>query len=288
MRITEQNIYVDILFLVNFSMDYLCLYITGRILNLSLSLKRLLIASALGGVYSVLSLFLPFSSSAVFFLDIAICVIISAVVFHRKKHFAGTLLSSLLYFTVSMTVGGVMTALFNLLNKLDLPFDGLENDSLSVWGFAILAIAAGVISIFGGNYIFKKKEIRDCTLTLTFNKKTVTLDAFSDSGNLLCDAISGKPVIIVDKQACRDIVDQNILDDFLRGMPPNDPAYSHMRITPVHTVSGKSALVILRAEEILITYQKNGKTCTFSPDALFALGEVVKCQAVIPYSLFRG
>lgn len=268
-------------------MDYLCLYISGRILNLSLSLKRLLIASALGGVYSVVSLFLPFGSSVIFFLDIALCLIISAIVFHRKKHFSKTLLSSLLYFIVSMTMGGIMTAIFNLLNKLNLPFDGLENDSLSVWGFAIIAIAAGLISIFGGNYIFKKKEIKDCTLSLTFDGKTLTLDGISDSGNLLCDAISGKPVIIIDRQACRDVVNQYILDDFLHGIPSSEPAYSHMRITPVHTVSGKSALVVLRAEKMLITYQKKGKTCTFSPDAMFAVGDIGSHGAVIPYSLFR-
>ncbi len=269
-------------------MDYLCLYITGRILNRVISLVRLLLACVLGGIYSVASLFLPVSSGISLFLDIFMCLCISAAAYHENKRISKTITLSLLYFAVSMTLGGFMTALFNLMNKLDLPFDGIQSDSISVWGFAIMAILAGILSVFGGGLIFRKKEITTCTVEITFDGKARAFEALCDSGNLIKDPISGRPVIILDKDKARGFIDQNEIDNFSAGIPSEKNAYSCMRVTSVNTVSGSTMLVLLRPQKILITYQKAGKAHTLSPDALFSTAPIVTHEAIIPYSLLRG
>lgn len=273
-------------------MDYLCLYISAKILKRAFSLKRMLLASLLGGLYSVASLFLPISTAVSFACDILTCFIMAAIAFHAKKQFKSTIISGALFFGVSMALGGIMTALYNLLNKLDLPLGSIEGDSLSVWGFAIIAILAACMSLFGGEIIFRKKEIKQSTLTIYFDGKELSLRALTDSGNLVRDAVSGKPVIFIDSQAAKGFVDQNILDDFLKGTPSKNPAYSGMRVTPINTLSGKQMLVLLRAEKIIISYSRKNKIESFSPDAMFALGDIGKsaeeCDAIIPYSLFRG
>ncbi len=289
---TETYIYVDILFLVNFSMDYLCLYISAKILRRALSAKRLVLSSLLGAVYSVVSVFLSVESWLALVIDILVCICMCAIAFHTKKQFKKTLVSALLYFLVSMTVGGIMTALFNLINKLDLPFDMAEGDGLSVWGFALLAILAGVMAAFGGNFVFKKKEIRDCQLAISFDGKEKSFNGLSDSGNLIKDPISGRPVIIIDRKLADGFVDSQILEDFINGIPPKSHAYSGMRIAPINTVSGKSVIVLLRADKITLTYNRGSKPESIRPDAMFALGDIGKsaegCEAIIPYSLFRG
>ena len=45
-------IYSDILFLINFSLDYLCLFIAGRLLHRGGKAWRLLLGAAVGGLYS--------------------------------------------------------------------------------------------------------------------------------------------------------------------------------------------------------------------------------------------
>ncbi|MBE6548026.1 MAG: hypothetical protein E7667_04005 [Ruminococcaceae bacterium] len=288
----ETYVFIDILFLINFSMDYLCLYISARILNRPRRAGRMIAASAIGALYSVISIFLSFSQTISLVSDVFVCFLMCVIAFHSKKQTKNTFVATLLYFAVSMAIGGIMTALFNLLNKINLPLESIDGDGVSVWGFAILAILGGIISILGGNLIFRKKEIGICLLTITFNKNVLTLNALSDSGNLIKDAISGKPVIIIDKAAAKGVVDTSILDDFMQGIHTKDPAYSSMRITPINTVSGRSALVILRADKIEISYQKGKNTLSFSPDAMFALGDIGKSSqgydAIIPYSLFRG
>lgn len=289
---TDTYVYVDILFLVNFSMDYLCLYISAKILKRAIFAWRVVLASLVGAIYSVASVFLSVEPWIALLCDILVCGLICAMAFHAKGQIKKTLLSALLYFLVSMTVGGIMTALFNLLNRLKLPFDMADGDGLSVWGFAILAILAGVMAAFGGNFIFKKKEIRDCQLKILFDGKEKSFNGLSDSGNLIKDPISGRPVIIIDRRLSDGFIDSQILEDFINGIQPNSPAYSGMRIAPINTVSGRSVIVLLRADKITLTYNRGSKQESLHPDAMFALGDIGKsaegCEAIIPYSLFRG
>ena len=55
-----EEIYGDVLFLINFSMDFLSLFITGKIMHLKMNKWRLLASATVGGVYGVASLFFPF------------------------------------------------------------------------------------------------------------------------------------------------------------------------------------------------------------------------------------
>ncbi len=273
-------------------MDYLCLYISAKILRRALRAKRMILASLLGAVYSVASVFLLVEPWLALMIDILVCLCMCAVAFYAKKQFKKTLVSALLYFLVSMTVGGIMTALFNLVNELDLPFVITDSDGLSVWGFALLAIIAGIFAIFGGNFIFKKKEITSCQLKILFDGKEKTFNGMTDSGNLIRDPISGRPVIIIDRRLADGFVDTKILEDFTLGIPSKSRAYSGMRIAPISTVSGKSVLVLLRSDRITLTYTRGSKQESIQPDAMFALGNIGKSaegyDAIIPYSLFRG
>ena len=272
-------------------MDYLCLYITAKILRRAFSLKRIILASILGGLYGIATLLLPFSSAISLALDILACIVITVISFYKKRQTGQLVIITLLYFGVSMAVGGTMTALFNLLNKLNLPLDTIENDGISVWGFAFLSIAAGAFSLFGGRFIFKKRETSLCTLTIEFDGKRDTFCGLSDSGNLLRDYVSGKPIIIIDRNCASSLVNTHITDAFLRGEKSNDPAYSSMRLSHINTVSGESVIVILKPIKILIEYEYKGKPRQICPDALFALGNINNSReydAIIPASLFRG
>ncbi len=289
---TDTYVYVDILFLINFSMDYLCLYISAKILKRSVSAKRMILASLLGAIYSVVSVFLTVKPWLALVIDVLVCVSMCTVAFHKRRQYKKTLVAALLYFLVSMTVGGIMTALFNLLNKLDLPFDMADGDGLSVWGFALLAIIAGIFAIFGGNFIFRKREIKDCRLIISFDGKEKIFTGLSDSGNLVRDPISGRPVIIIDRKLANGFVDTKILEDFVSGIPTPSKAYSGMRIAPITTVSGKSVIVLLCADKITLTYNRGSRQESIQPEAMFALGDIGKnaegYDAIIPYSLFRG
>ena len=70
------EVYADLLFLVNFSMDFLCYYLCARLLRRPLSLWRGIAASALGGIYAVAVLFLYADRVPAFLLDVIICFVL--------------------------------------------------------------------------------------------------------------------------------------------------------------------------------------------------------------------
>ena len=52
----QQVVYGDVLFLVNFSIDFIVMFIAGCFLHIKRRLFRLVIASLVGGLYGVLLL----------------------------------------------------------------------------------------------------------------------------------------------------------------------------------------------------------------------------------------
>ena len=75
----EQVIYGDVFFLVNFSMDFLALYLTAKLSHASPKLWQLVTGGVLGGLYATVALFLPSSVEAV--STLVFPFLLSAVVF---------------------------------------------------------------------------------------------------------------------------------------------------------------------------------------------------------------
>ena len=52
-------VYIDVLFLINFCMDFLALILSGSVMHLEVRRGYLTAAAALGGVYAVLAALFP-------------------------------------------------------------------------------------------------------------------------------------------------------------------------------------------------------------------------------------
>ena len=237
-----QDVYVDLLFLINFSMDYLCLYICTKILHRKIKTLKIIIAATLGGIYSSISLFLPLNNLIALIADIAVCFAMCAVCFCEKKRpLYSTIPCAFLYVGISMMTGGCMTAIYNLLNRFPLPTDEIESDNLSAYLFAAVAAIAGFISLRHSSFLSRRSTVSECKIEIVMGEKSVTLFAIADSGNLVKDPISGKTVILVDKSYLSEIVDIPSVEVFSEGkMTERSP--KGIRLIPINTAAGKSAL----------------------------------------------
>ena len=280
------TVYADLLFLINFSMDYLCLYVCARVLKRKMRLVRMLISASLGGIYSVAALFLSVPSPVELLFDALVCVIMCVIVFFECGRGIGSLfLCSFLYIGISMMSGGCMTALFNLLNKADLPLTGIDDDGISTYLFAILAAAAGIISLKSGDAISRRAPINECKLKVTFSGKETLLMGFSDSGNLVRDPISGTAVIFIKREKFSQIADLSVIDAFLAGNPSLDPDYKGIRMIPINTASGKSLSAAIKPKKITIELPDT----SYEIDALISPtatnGNLGGYEAIVPAEL---
>ena len=253
----EHTVYIDLYFMINFAMDFLCFYLTSWLLSLRRSLLRTMLASAFGALYACVALLVGMRGVWSILADLAICLIMCAIAYYRPKEARAVAVDALVYSAVSILLGGAMTALFYFFNRIGLDrLLGSEEDAdgVSVWLFALIAIAGAIGTALSGRLMRKKATRRACRVSITLGGRTVTLDGICDSGNLLCEPISALPCIIIDPEYldklvgrgdARAVIDRRI-EDLSEGI------CRRVRVIPMRTVGGESVGYGIRADRVRV------------------------------------
>ncbi len=256
-------VYADLLFMINFSMDFLCFYLSCLLLHRRLPTLRASVASVFGGVYSVLALFLSVSQPVALIIDVSVMVLMCTVVFAGGGTGALKIAKICgMYFFVSTLLGGVMTALFSLFNGLDIFAGELEaGDGINVWIFALLAIAGTVFTAKGGR-IFRPSQKGTVYIEIESEHGAVRLKALVDSGNLACEPISGKAVAFATLASCKDILSHDLyiaLSDGItsENIPLSDA--SRIRFIPSSGIGGSRILPAVKFKKIIMISEKSKK-----------------------------
>lgn len=287
-----QVVYADLLFLVNFSMDFLCFFITARLLHRPFRVLRSILASAMGGVYSIVILFMNFKLLPEFIADLGFCILMCLCATGIKgKRTSEFFLYTSVYFGVSIGTGGCMTAMYSLLNRMDLPLSAVKDnpDGISVWIFGLLAVVSGVVAMIGGRMFKNASQGKISDLEITYGGRTLPLRGMVDTGNMLKDPISGKPIIIVDKKSLEGLIPRSILDRAMRGDISGivcESVESKVRLIPMKTASGSSMICAFVPQKLI---DQNGVEL----DALFAPADIcidsdkiaMGCTALLPRDL---
>ncbi len=287
-----RTVYLDLLFLINFSMDFLCIYIAAKIMSARLLVARSVGAAILGGIYSCVSLFIPSGYFFTLLCDLCVCFLICAISFGRK---IGLFFSSVVYFAVSMALGGFMTALFNLLNRLG--FSSLEGaddtDGISVWLFLLLAVVSAVFTLWGGNFFKRSSKIKRAELRICEGSREKRLSALVDSGNLLREPISGRACVVINSASVQDFFDLELIRlsknggmESFESLPSS--LKKRIRLIPTLTATGEKMLVGIRADRLFIDFEKGEREI----DAMlvfsdFSTGQTAEAEALVPLELLN-
>ena len=270
-----QTVYADLYFMINFSMDFLCFFLASKLLSMRFNILRVLVASALGGIYAVSALFFSIGRVWALVLDMAFCAALCLIAAAEKK---GRLRSAIMlipvYIAVSIVLGGSMTALFNLFNRLDLPLPEGDSDGMSIWIFAILAILGGVSVLLGGRFFVRKSSRKNVDVTVTHNGKALCVRALCDSGNLLRDPVSQVPCIVVDRSLLRGIIPEEVLElskkeSVLSLASLKRENAVRIRLIPAKTATGDGLLVGFRVDSVVVDdgkVKKSVQTLVISSD----------------------
>lgn len=274
------EVYVDLYFLINTSMDLLCLLITARLLHLQTTLGRLLFGALTGGGYAVFSLLYGKTGAIGLALDLLAAVMISTVGFLKKGQKKTHVLRFAAVFTLSsMVLGGVMTALYSLLNQLDLPLDAFADDSASVWLFGLVTLASVLLTLRGGRLLGFAEKTKRVDVEAVLFGNAVTLRAMVDSGNLLSDPVSGRPVIVADRKRLLHALPSELLEEGREGeqatfdwMEKHPKNATRVRLIPAKTATGSAFLVGI-VPDSLVLLEGGSRTPAAYVIAVSSLGE---------------
>lgn len=257
-------VYGDLLFLINFSMDFLCFYISCWLLHQKPPIARMCIASCFGGAYSVLSLFLALDKGMALLIDITVLILMCFTVYLKNGVVFIRLLKGIfLYFFVSALLGGLMTSLFSFFNRIEMfASDMGMGEGIDVWVFSLLAIVGSLIALRGGRIFRSSSSKRMVELEIRSEMGEVKLSALVDSGNLAFEPISGKSAVIVSIEKCKKIIDETTYNSLLYNSNIDETPLeilSKIRIIPIQSLSGKSYLPALKFKKVSVNLGKRKK-----------------------------
>lgn len=255
-------VYLDVVFLINFTMDFILLILTEGLLKKSTTYRQIILASVLGGVWSCLAETRVFPPNLVILITYFIVPALLVKICFIKSKGIEMIRATILFLLLTSTLGGIASALYYHL-KIGLYF----HETFMKNGMLLMVLALSIIFIFVGirnihfSQMYSKKI---CKVIVRLFNENVKLNAIVDTGNVLMDPYENKPIHIVEKAKIIALID-GILDD--------DAAYKrNIHFVPINTVSGNNGcIMVLRTDYIQID---DGEKKLCEKDALIGLSDV--------------
>ena len=281
------DVYIDLYFLINFSMDLICFYLLASILHIKLPVWRTLFAAALGGAYSVCALVLGISGFFSALFDVLVCIsMILIIYFEKKKKLSYYAAIAALYLGISMLIGGIMTAIFTFLNKIGVDTDSIDGDSISLFIFSAIALTSAILSLRGTRAISKKSSNKMCRVRVKMDSNEKSFSALVDSGNTV-ESPLGKGVIFIDRESAHDLLPHDADKQFLSGQYTLHGAGA----IPMRTASGSSLCVTFKPDSLFISPIDDcgNATCEYPSDCLISITDIKSndYNAIIPENAIR-
>ncbi len=251
-----EEIYGDVLFIINFSMDFLSLYMVGKLLHIPMKAWRVILGASMGALYGVLELLFETGTFLSFLLTVCVMLLMCLVSF-GKQTWHRFFMTVILFCGVNMLIGGMMTTAFVKLGAYEQYIEiGGELHTIygdmPIWLFAILA-SLSALATWGIGRIFRaKRAMRTCEVKITFGGKSKTLTGLLDSGNLAEEPLSGTPIIFL-KEKDALFLPPMLLDAMRAGVASVDYLSDlRLRFIPSKTVSGDGLILAAVPDKIWI------------------------------------
>jgi stage II sporulation protein GA (sporulation sigma-E factor processing peptidase) len=206
------EVYIDIIFILNFFMDIVLLVIVKKLLRCQSTKIKLICGAAIGALGAcILSVFPNLNGIIQFFLAyVIICLAMIEISFRPKNNKTRGKAVIILYITTYF-LGGFLNSLYYH-TKLGIYFKELIEGKLfdkQNTTFFILAIITGFLAIcifISALHNLRKGVLDTYQVDLFFGDKSVKVIGLLDTGNSLYDPIYKKPVLVAQEDAIEPLL----------------------------------------------------------------------------------
>lgn len=248
------EIYLDLVVILNFLVDFLLLLGTNRLSGFPPGPGRAAAASVLGGVYAGACLLPGFRFLGNLLWRTVSLVLMSVIAFGWDR---SALKRSGVFLLLSMALGGIAVSI----GRGDVP--ALVLAGALVW---LLCRVAFDGTAGGREYV---------PLELTYGDNTLHLLALQDTGNTLRDPITGEQVLVISAEAAQTLT--GLTRDQLRS--PLETMTSRvlpgLRLVPYRAVGGGGMLLAMRFPAAKIGSRRCSALVAFAAEG-FGRGEMVQ------------
>ena len=239
-------IYADLVVLLNFLVDLFLLAGTNRLAGYGVNWKRSALAAAIGGIYAGACVFPQLSFLGNTLWRLVSLGVMAVVCFGWNL---SGLRRGILFSLLSMALGGVAL--------------GLNKGGF----FSLILSAAGVWAMCHFGFRGKAGQAEYVSVEITCRGKTHNLTALRDTGNNLCDPVTGQKVLIVGADVAWDILGltpvqlQDPIATMALGKIPG------LRLIPYRAVGKPSGMLLaVKVDRVVIDGQRVGEVIAFAPE----------------------
>lgn len=209
------TIYLDIVFFENVIMNFLIILATAIIARTKIKPHKMLLASSVGGMFSILTYIIKLNKFQNVILKIFISIIIVKISYNSQK-IKYTIKNLILFYLVSLTFGGTAFMFLYFINPQNIiSKDGILIGTYPLRSTLFGALFALILIILVAKIIrdrVSKKEML-CDLEIFYNGKLEKIKTLIDTGNLLQDPITNDDVIIVEKDSLKNLISEDFLNN---------------------------------------------------------------------------
>lgn len=228
------ELYIDVLFLMNFMMDSLLLLAVKKVMKSPVSNGRVFLGSAAGAVLTCLLLICPLPAAL--------------------KLLAGYVgISGVMVWTgLNLRWGKSFWKAFGLLYVAAFFMGGILQVLRPWFRTGSIFFAAGVAAYYLLCGIWKclirlgRRQAQICEVILHMGEETCRVQALVDTGNALTDPLSGEPVSVIDPDCAEQILGE-------------EKESIGIRYIPYRTVGGEGVMPVFRVEQMEVCLEKEGE-----------------------------
>lgn len=247
------EVYLDLVVLLNFLVDFFLLLGTNRLCGYPASLGRIALAGVVGGLYGGACLLPGFSRFLGNFLwRILALTAVCIVAFGYTRE---TVRKTVVFILLSMALGGIVV--------------GLGEGRF----WSTLAAAAGICLMCIVGFREKIGATAYVPLELVYKDVKLKLTAMQDTGNTLRDPITGDYVIIIGADAAIKLtgLSKQQLEDPITAV--RDSKFTGLRLIPYRSVGDSQGMLLaLRIPYVRLGGWKGSRLVAFSPKELGSKG----------------
>ncbi len=246
------RVYLDVVMVLNFAVDLCLLLGTNRLTGFPQRYGRCALAALLGGVYAGVCM-LPgwtFLGNLLWRVVFLLLMGLTAFGFHRCA-----LRRCLVFAFLTMALGGAAAIL----------------GSGSFWSLTAAAAGIALLCLLGFRGRIGQQSF--VPVELTYGQQRASILALRDTGNTLCDPVTGQSILIVGPQVADQLVGLSLqqlrqpVETVAAGVVPG------LRLVPYRAVGqANGMLAALRMQNVRIGTWRGSALVAFAPEGLDAEG----------------
>ena len=254
-----QTLYIDVYFLINFSVDFLSLYFATAIAKLPTSVARLLLGSGIGAAVAIANVFI--TSSWLGYLSLFCGFALMIAVSTRRVTFYRRVKMAFCFAVVEMLIGGLVYFLYGFLDRNLAAGNigeagGAQNRSLLLLAIVIL-ISIGVFKALISIFSFRAGS-ETVLVEIELFGRTVSGEALVDTGNLVKDPIDLRSVMLIDRALAEELLGERA-GELENVAEMGGELARRIRMIPISSGEGR-LLVGFRPDSVSVSTEKGRQT----------------------------